>query len=132
MAVFSFCQRAVSSASFSLESASSAWRATSRSLDAASVSFCSATSSISSRRTIRSTASISSGRESISILSRLAASSTRSIALSGRNRWVMYRSERVAAETSAESVMRTPWCTSYRSLSPRRMPTVSSTLGSPT
>ncbi len=41
--------------------------------------------------------------------SREAASSTRSIALSGRKREVMYRSERVAAATSAESAICTLW-----------------------
>ncbi|COX28273.1 Uncharacterised protein [Mycobacterium tuberculosis] len=34
------------------------------------------------------------------------------MALSGRKRAVIYRSLKVAAATSAESVMRTPWCTS--------------------
>src|SRR5207248_1789357 len=38
----------------------------------------------------------------------------------------------MAAATIASSEMRTPWCTSYRSFSPRRMATVSATLGSPT
>ncbi len=41
--------------------------------------------------------------------SRDAASSTRSMALSGRKREVMYRSERVAAATSALSLMTTLW-----------------------
>ena len=44
--------------------------------------------------------------------SRLAASSTRSIALSGRKREVMYRSDSVAAATSAPSLMSTLWCAS--------------------
>ena len=61
--------------------------------------------------------------------SRDADSSTRSIALSGRKRSVMYRSDSVAAATSAESVMRTPWWTSYRSRRPRRIEIVSSTVG---
>ncbi len=61
-----------------------------------------------------------------------AASSTRSIALSGRKRLVMYRSDSVAAATSAESLIATLWCASYFSLMPRRIPMVSSTLGSPT
>jgi hypothetical protein len=39
--------------------------------------------------------------------------------------------ESVAALTSAASVMRTPWCSSYFSLSPRRIEIVSSTVGSP-
>ena len=38
-----------------------------------------------------------------------------SVALSGRKRSVMYRSERAAAATRAESAIETPWCTSYRS-----------------
>lgn len=44
--------------------------------------------------------------------SREAASSTRSMALSGRKREVMYRSERVAAATSALSAICTLWCAS--------------------
>ena len=64
--------------------------------------------------------------------SRDAASSTRSIALSGRNREVMYRLDSVAAATSAASEICTLWCASYFSLRPRRIPIVSSTLGSPT
>ena len=63
---------------------------------------------------------------------REAASSTRSIALSGSWRPAMNRSEREAAATSAESVMVTLWCASYLSFRPRRIVTVSSTLGSPT
>ena len=86
MAFFSFCHRVVSSASFSLWSASSARSFSSRSFDAASDSLASAISSISRRRTSRSTSSISTGRESISMRSRDAASSTRSMALSGRKR----------------------------------------------
>ena len=42
-----------------------------------------------------------------------AASSIKSIALSGRKRSLMYRSERLAAATSAESSIATPWCASY-------------------
>jgi hypothetical protein len=60
----------------------------------------------------RSTTSISVGSESISMRSLLAASSIRSMALSGRKRLVRYRFDRTAALTSAESWMRTPWCTS--------------------
>ncbi len=110
----------------SASSLSSAW---SRAFDASSRSFCSASRSISSCMRRRSISSSSAGIESISMRSRLAASSTRSMALSGRKRSVMYRFESTAAATSAESVMRTPWCTSYRSRSPRRMLMVSSTLG---
>ena len=44
--------------------------------------------------------------------SREAASSTRSIALSGSLRPVMYRSESVAAATSAVSSISTLWCAS--------------------
>ena len=61
-----------------------------------------------------------------------AASSTKSMALSGRNRLVMYRLDRFAAATKAESLIVTLWCASYFSLSPRSMPIVSSTEGSPT
>ena len=112
MWLFSVCQRSESTVSCSRLSASS-WRSrSSRSAEAASGSLASAISSISSRRTARSISSTSTGRESISIRSRDADSSTRSIALSGRNRSVMYRSDSVAAATSAASVIRTPWCTS--------------------
>ncbi len=76
--------------------------------------------------------SISVGTDWSSIASRLAASSTRSIALSGRKRSVMYRDASLAAVTSAESLILTLWWTSYRSLSPRRMAIVSSTVGSAT
>ena len=60
------------------------------------------------------------------------ASSTRSIALSGRNLSVMYLFESTAAVTSAESVILTPWNTSYLSLRPRSIEIVSSTVGSST
>ena len=63
---------------------------------------------------------------------READSSTRSIALSGRNLSDTYRSESTAAATSAESLISTPWCASYRSFSPRRMAMVSDTEGCPT
>ena len=43
-----------------------------------------------------------------------------------------YRSDSSAAATSASSVKRTWWCASYRSRRPRRIATVSSTLGSGT
>ena len=68
--------------------------------------------------------------ESISMRSRDAASSMRSMALSGRKRSAMYRWERTAAATSAESLILTLWWTSYFSLSPRRIAMVSSTDGS--
>ncbi len=64
--------------------------------------------------------------------SRDAASSTRSMALSGSWRPGMKRSERDAAATSAASEIVTLWCASYRGARPRRIATVSSTLGSPT
>ena len=80
----------------------------------------------------RSASSSRTGLLSISIRSRLAASSIRSMALSGKNRSLMYRSESVAAAITALSVIRTPWCTSYFSLRPRRIEIVSSTLGSST
>ena len=56
----------------------------------------------------------------------------RSMALSGRYRSVRYRRERVTALWMASSVMQTPWCRSYRSRSPRRMPSASSGEGSST
>ena len=54
----------------------------------------------------------------------------RSMALSGRNRSVIYRLDRVAAAMMAPSWIFTPWKTSYRSFKPRRMAMVSSTEGS--
>ncbi len=63
---------------------------------------------------------------------RAPASSMRSIALSGRNRSLMYRSASVAAATSAESVIETRWCASYRSRRPLRISMVCSSDGSPT
>ncbi len=132
MELFSACHWVVRLVSSARLSARSRWRRPRRSLDASSLSLDSAISSISRRRTARSSSSMATGRLSISIRSRDAASSTRSIALSGRNRPLTYRSERVAAATRAASVMRTPWCTSYRSLRPRRIPMVSSVEGSPT
>ncbi len=109
---FSRCHRAVRPDSSSRRSASSRCRRSRRSREASSLSFDSAMSSISRRRTARSSSSIATGRLSISIRSREAASSIRSMALSGRNRAVTYRSDRVAAATRAASVIRTPWCTS--------------------
>ena len=66
---------------------------------------------------------------SIYVRSRAAASSIRSMALSGKNRSEIYLSERVAAAIIALSCMRTPWKTSYLSLSPLNIETVSSTDG---
>ena len=63
---------------------------------------------------------------------RAPASSIRSIALSGRKRSLIYRSESTAAAMIAPSVIRTPWCVSYRSLRPRKIEIVSSTLGAST
>ncbi len=100
---FSRSQRASSPVSCSCRSARSARSRSSRSLLAGSASLASASSSIFIRSTARCSSSISTGRESISIRSRDAASSIRSIALSGRNRAVMYRSDSVAAATSAAS-----------------------------
>ena len=70
--------------------------------------------------------------ESNSVLIKAQASSTRSIALSGKKRSDIYLFERVAAETSAPSVIFTPWNTSYLSLRPLRIEIVSSTVGSST
>ncbi|GBD30265.1 hypothetical protein HRbin32_01368 [bacterium HR32] len=103
-----------------------------RSRDAGSVSRRSASRSISNCMIRRSISSSSAGLLSISIRSLAAASSMRSMALSGRKRSLMYRWDRVAAAITAASVIRTPWWTSYFSLSPRRMEMVSSTDGSPT
>src|SRR5207245_7222737 len=103
-----------------------------RSCDWASLSRRMPSRSISSWRIRRMRSSNGVGMLSISIRRRDAASSTRSIALSGRNRSRMYRLDKVAAATSAASLIRTPWWTSYRSFRPRRIETVSSTLGSAT
>src|SRR5436309_4962348 len=132
MASFSACHCIVS-ASVSLRS----WTSSrsifySRSSDWASLSRRMPSRSISSWRIRRMRSSSGVGMLSISIRRRDAASSTRSIALSGRNRSRMYRLDNVAAATSAASLIRTPWWTSYRSLRPRRIETVSSTLGSAT
>ena len=110
-------------------SATSASSRSRRSSVSGSVSRFMASRSMANWRILRSTSSSSTGRLSISIRSMLAASSTRSMALSGRNRSVMYRCDSVAAATRAASRMRTPWWTSYRSRSPRRIEMVSSTLG---
>mmetsp|Transcript_3085 Transcript_3085/g.8868 ORF Transcript_3085/g.8868 Transcript_3085/m.8868 type:complete len:554 (-) Transcript_3085:1034-2695(-) len=124
----------------------------------AAASLVSENSSILACTSRRSTSSSACGRDVASILSFAAASSTRSIALSGRKRSEMYRSERAAAATSAASEIATPWwssylhasgpthpllpparrcrcdaagggCCSHRSLRPRRMPVVASTVG---
>src|SRR2546426_55792 len=132
MASFSACHCIVS-ASVSLRSwTSSRSIFSSRSSDCASLSRRMPSRSISSWRIRRMRSSSGVGMLSISIRRRDAASSTRSIALSGRNRSRMYRLDNVAAATSATSLIRTPWWTSYRSLRPRRIETVSSTLGSAT
>mmetsp|Transcript_40636 Transcript_40636/g.96538 ORF Transcript_40636/g.96538 Transcript_40636/m.96538 type:complete len:363 (+) Transcript_40636:1197-2285(+) len=107
---------------------SSALRRPSAALSLAAA-FSSDSLSISSLRTWRSMASRAMGLDVISIFSLAAASSMRSIALSGRKRSAMYRSLSTAASTSALSLMRTPWWSSYRSLRPRRMDTVSATVG---
>jgi hypothetical protein len=78
-------------------------------LEAASVSLPSASRSILSCITRRSISSSASGLLSTAIRTREAASSTRSIALSGKNRSVMYRFDKVAAATIALSLIRTPW-----------------------
>mmetsp|Transcript_42594 Transcript_42594/g.93337 ORF Transcript_42594/g.93337 Transcript_42594/m.93337 type:complete len:338 (+) Transcript_42594:406-1419(+) len=104
----------------------------SRFLLAPSFSRPSAVASISSWSSLRSSRSSCSGFESSCTRRHADASSIKSIALSGKKRWVMYLAESAAAATSAESSIRTPWCFSYRSRSPRRIETVASTLGSPT
>ena len=75
---------------------------------------------------------ISSGAVRFSMRTRDAASSTRSIALSGRNRSLIYRAESFTAAVSASSVIFNPWCASYRSRRPRRIWTLSSSVGSAT
>mmetsp|Transcript_7362 Transcript_7362/g.17761 ORF Transcript_7362/g.17761 Transcript_7362/m.17761 type:complete len:654 (+) Transcript_7362:732-2693(+) len=95
-------------------------------------SFARLSRSISSFITFLSILSTLSGLLVISTLSLAALSSIRSMALSGRNLSAMYLSLSTADATRAESCMRTPWCTSYRSLRPRRMEMVSSTDGAST
>ena len=146
--------RARSSSSWTARSASRSRRSASQALVARSMRSCSARSSSSSRsrRSPDSTSasalsawsstsswslrrrwpSISSGRLSSCTRMRLAASSIRSIAESGSRRSLTYRWAKVAAAITAGSVMATPWWTSYFSLRPRRMLTVSSTDGSST
>ena len=58
------------------------------------------------------------------------ASSIRSMALSGRKRSGMYLEESCTAAISESSVMRTPWKSSYFSLSPRSIAMASSIAGS--
>ena len=129
---FSFCQWLVISSACPLRPFNSSSIFFNRCLDGLSDSFLSASLSISSWVVFLLRSSISDGRLSISILSLLVASSTRSIALSGRKRSVIYLLESTAAETSAESLILTPWCISYFSLRPLKMEMVSSTVGSAT
>mmetsp|Transcript_8087 Transcript_8087/g.22501 ORF Transcript_8087/g.22501 Transcript_8087/m.22501 type:complete len:316 (-) Transcript_8087:1219-2166(-) len=60
------------------------------------------------------------------------ASSIRSMALSGRKRSAMYREEIWTAAIIASSVISHMWCASYRSRSPKRISTASSSEGSST
>ena len=60
------------------------------------------------------------------------ASSIKSIALSGRNLSAMNLEAKLAADWMAESDISSWWCSSYFSLTPRSISTVSSTLGSST
>ena len=115
-----------------LNSDNSFCNASSLSLLRLSVSFLRAASSISSCIIFLLFSSSSAGIESSSVLIIAHASSTRSIALSGRNLSEMYLSDKVAALTSAPSVILTPWNTSYLSLRPLRIEIVSSTVGSST
>ena len=132
MAFFSFCQRVVSSASSSFLSASSARSFSSRSADAASSSLASAISSISSRRTRRSTSSISMGRgvdlhpqprtglvDQVDRLVRQEPAGDVAVGQRGR------RDQRGVGDPDAVMHL-------VAVLRPRRMPTVSSTDGSPT
>ncbi len=112
-------------------SANSSSSASNRVRLAGSVSLRRASRSISNCRTFREISSNSAGRLSISVRRRAAASSMRSMALSGKKRSAMYRCESLVAAISAASLIRTPWWISYRSLSPRRIEIVSSTVGSP-
>ncbi len=129
MATFSLSYLARMTEPFSRSTARSLRSASNLSLLAGSFSFFRAASSISSCITRRLIVSSSDGSESISVRSMAQASSTRSMALSGRKRSVIYRLERVAAATRALSWILTPWCTSNRSRRPRRIETVSSTVG---
>src|SRR5438093_1349913 len=97
IAAFSCFQCARSSDELSFSSARSRSSRARRSFEAWSVSRRSASRSTSSWRMRRSTSSSSAGIESISIRSFDADSSTRSMALSGRNRSVMYRFDKLAA-----------------------------------
>mmetsp|Transcript_16289 Transcript_16289/g.26884 ORF Transcript_16289/g.26884 Transcript_16289/m.26884 type:complete len:208 (-) Transcript_16289:1304-1927(-) len=60
------------------------------------------------------------------------ASSIRSMALSGRYRSAMYWDDSLDAASSASSVMRSLWCSSYLGRSPYKISIDSSTDGSPT
>ena len=97
-----------------------------------SFSFFRAVSSICNCITFLLSSSNSAGIESISVLIRAQASSTKSIALSGKNLSLMYLFDKTAADTKAESVIFTPWNTSYLSFNPRKIEIVSSTVGSET
>ena len=77
-------------------------------------------------------ASNSSGSDSISNLKPDAASSIKSTALSGKNLSEIKRLASSAAALRAASLILIPWWSSYLSLSPLKMATVSSTDGSAT
>ena len=110
--VFSFSHCTFLPAYSSFSPASSSCRCSRRSLLKRSSSFFSASSSISSCITRRLSSSSSVGMESSSVLISAQASSTRSMALSGSKRSEIYRFDKVAAATSALSVIFTPWKTS--------------------
>ncbi len=114
----------------SRNSANSSCKMPKRFFDASSDSFFNAASSISSCIKRRVTWSSSVGIEFISTRIVALASSIKSMALSGKKRSVIYRSDKVAAATSALSWMLTPWWISNRSFKPRKIEIVSWTVGS--
>ena len=129
---FSFFHWAPNSACLSLRDISSLLIFFNLSIEKSSVSLFKDNFSISNCRTFRSISSISSGLEVMTIFNLEAASSIRSIALSGRNLSLIYLSLRVAAATKALSEILTLWWTSYLSLNPLKIDTVSSIEGAST
>ena len=116
----------------SVNSEISFFRSSNFSSVALSFSFFNASNSISSCNSLLVTSSSSVGIEFLSVFIFADASSIRSIALSGKNLSLMYLSLRVAAAIIALSVILIPWNISNFSFNPRRIETVSSTVGSST
>ena len=126
-----------------LSSSHSLWRVSSFSLRPISRSRSSAANSyclpeIASSFSLRTSSNIletsftDNGAELKFILTREAASSMRSIALSGRNLSAINREAKLAADRNASSEISKLWCSSYFSLTPLKISTVSSTEGSST